>query len=254
VFYYAMEYLDGMPLDELIGRYGPMPESRAIHVLLQICGSLGEAHEIGLIHRDIKPANIMLNRRGGMFDVVKVLDFGLVKAIDAKRQVTMTADGAIAGTPQYMSPESIETPELVDARSDIYAIGAVGYFLLTGGPLFDGETVMEVCMKQVNFQPESISQRTGRSVCAELEAAIMQCLEKDRDRRPANVRQLADAISGAPAPPWTRTNASSWWSNVVDRGAATVASTDNNRGSGISNSFGSAEETMISDQTGKKTI
>jgi hypothetical protein len=126
VFYYAMEYLDGIDLQELVDDYGPQSEQRVIHILLQICGSLYEAHSEGLVHRDIKPANIMLSRRGGLPDVVKVPDFGLVKAIDDETQSSATAAGSLTGTPLYMSPEAIESPMSVDARSDIYAVGAVG--------------------------------------------------------------------------------------------------------------------------------
>lgn len=143
VFYYAMEYLDGIDLQVLVDRYGPQPEGRVIHVLKQICGSLYEAHSQGLVHRDIKPANVMLNRRGGEPDVIKVLDFGLVKALDDARQGRRTE--GMSGTPLYMSPEAIQTPDLVDARSDLYAVGAVGYFLLTGQPVFNAGSLVELC-------------------------------------------------------------------------------------------------------------
>ncbi|MCB1188769.1 serine/threonine protein kinase, partial [bacterium] len=131
VFYYAMEYLDGLTLQSLVERYGPQPEARVIRILTQICGSLFEAHSLGLVHRDIKPANIMINRRGGETDIVKVLDFGLVKALDEGKQAGVTGGNMMTGTPLYMSPEAIQTPQLVDPRTDIYAVGAVGYFLLT---------------------------------------------------------------------------------------------------------------------------
>ena len=139
VFYYAMEYLDGIDLQTLVERYGPQPVPRVIHILLQVCGSLYEAHSLGLVHRDIKPANIMLNRRGGEPDVVKVLDFGLVKAVDDQKQAGLTQQASLTGTPLYMSPEAIQLPNSVDARSDLYAVGAVGYFLLTGHPVFEAD-------------------------------------------------------------------------------------------------------------------
>ena len=125
-----MEFLDGLDLQELVDRYGPQPPKRVIYILRQICGSLYEAHSMGLVHRDIKPANIMLNRRGGEGDVVKVLDFGLVKAFEGEH--ADNRDHSMAGTPLYMSPEAIQMPGSVDACSDLYAVGAVGYFLLTG--------------------------------------------------------------------------------------------------------------------------
>ena len=139
VFYYAMEYLDGINLQSLVEQDGPQPEGRVASILRQVCASLYEAHSQGLVHRDIKPANLMLNRRGGEPDVVKVLDFGLVKALDDRQLV----GSEMSGTPLYMSPESIQTPELVDARSDLYALGAVGYFLLTGETAFHARTLAE---------------------------------------------------------------------------------------------------------------
>src|SRR5207253_10807598 len=136
VFYYAMELLEGMNLDEFVNRFGPLPEARLVYVLRQVCGSLAEAHAAGLVHRDIKPANIFLTRRGGLCDFVKVLDFGLVKALVGNEFANVTAADVVTGTPLYLSPEGINQPDHVDARSDVYAIGAVGYFLLTGTPVF----------------------------------------------------------------------------------------------------------------------
>ncbi len=130
LFYYAMEYLSGINLDHLVRQFGPQPEGRVIHILRQVCGSLAEAHRVGLIHRDIKPANILLTRRGGVCDTVKVLDFGLVKAAHAAPKGP--AEGAVVGTPHFMSPEAIQTPDVLDARSDLYSVGAVAYWLLTG--------------------------------------------------------------------------------------------------------------------------
>src|SRR5262249_11547791 len=140
VFYYAMEFLDGIDLDELVKKFGPLPERRAVGILQQICGSLAEAHDTGLIHRDIKPANIILTTRAGIADFVKVLDFGLVKVVDAEEHAKLTQANVTLGTPYYMSPEAVERPDHVTALSDIYAIGAVGYFLLAGAPVFTGKT------------------------------------------------------------------------------------------------------------------
>ncbi len=152
LFYYAMEYLSGIDLDQLVRRYGPQPEGRVIQILRQICGSLAEAHKIGLIHRDIKPANIVLTRRGGACDVVKVLDFGLVKAV-RPGPTEGAAEKTIVGTPHFMSPEAAAAPESVEARSDLYSVGAVGYWLLTGRTLFDTGDVAALLHQHVNAEP-----------------------------------------------------------------------------------------------------
>ena len=210
VFYYAMEFLDGIDLQALVEKYGPQPEGRVIRILRQICGSLYEAHSLGLVHRDIKPANVMLNRRGGESDVVKVLDFGLVKALDDAKAAGQT--GGLAGTPLYMPPEAIQTPDLVDARSDLYAVGAVGYFLLTGQPVFNATSLVELCQQQVATAPVPPSQRLGRHVSPELEGALLACLEKSRAKRPQTARDLAISLNRAPtAGTWTMDDADVWW-------------------------------------------
>src|SRR5262245_30831469 len=205
-----MEYLDGIDLQALVERYGAQPEGRVIRILKQICGSLYEAHSLGLVHRDIKPANIMLNRRGGEPDVVKVLDFGLVKAIDDEKQARQS--GGLAGTPLYMSPEAIQTPDLVDARSDLYAVGAVGYYLLTGQPVFNASSLVELCQQHITGVPESPSRRVGHPITAELESAILACLEKSRAKRPQTARDLATMLDrAATAGSWTLDDAEAWW-------------------------------------------
>src|SRR5262249_43980569 len=211
-----MEFLDGINLEDLVVKYGPQPEGRVISILQQVCGSLAEAHGIGLIQRDIKPANIILNRRGGQYDVVKVLDFGLVKSLkDDDSEASLTAAGSLAGTPLYISPEAIEQPDTVDARGDIYAIGAVGYFLLTGTALFRGATLVEICLHHLKTQPEPPSQRLGRPVSERLEALILKCLAKDPQARPQVALELADALAGCEsATEWTREAAEAWWANV----------------------------------------
>jgi serine/threonine protein kinase len=212
VFYYAMEYLDGIDLQTLVERYGPQPVPRTIHILTQICGSLYEAHSQGMVHRDIKPANIMLTRRGGEPDVAKVLDFGLVKAVDDEKRAGMTQQNALTGTPLYMSPEAIEMPGLVDHRSDIYAVGAVGYFLLTGQPVFEAENVLALCDMHVSKPPVPPSERARISVPAELEAAILACLEKQKAKRPQTARELAVRIlKCAEAAAWNVDEADAWW-------------------------------------------
>lgn len=212
VFYYAMEYLDGIDLQSLVERYGPQPVPRVIHILDQICGSLYEAHSLGLVHRDIKPANIMLNRRGGQPDVVKVLDFGLVKAVDDQRQAGLTQQSSLTGTPLYMSPEAIQMPRTVDARSDLYAVGAVGYFLLTGQPVFDADNIVDLCQKHVAASPIPPSERTPTTIPAQLESAILACLDKSRAKRPQTARDLALLIARcSEATQWSIEDADAWW-------------------------------------------
>jgi serine/threonine protein kinase len=205
-----MEYLDGINLEALVERYGPLPEGRVIHILNGVCSSLAEAHALGLVHRDIKAANVMLNRRGGAADVVKVLDFGLVKALD-ETKITVQS-GVMAGTPLYMSPEAIQAPNNVDARSDVYSIGALGYFLLTGKPVFDASTLLEVCNDHVNTIPEPPSLRLRKSVSPELEGALMACLAKSRENRPQSASDLVELINRAPtAGSWSVRDADAWW-------------------------------------------
>jgi eukaryotic-like serine/threonine-protein kinase len=212
IFYYAMEYLEGTNLDDLVARFGPLPEARIVFLLRQICGSLSEAHTGGLVHRDIKPANIFLTRRGGLHDFVKVLDFGLVKVQEGGDDTHLTSPNAVTGTPLYMAPEAVNQPERVDARSDVYAIGAVGYFLLTGSPVFTGASVMEICLKHVQAAPESPSARAGKAVHPQLESLILRCLMKSQSDRPADaaalLRELEACFVGGR---WTREEAAVWW-------------------------------------------
>ncbi len=212
VFYYAMEYLDGIDLQNLVNDYGPQSEARVIHILLQVCGSLYEAHSQGLVHRDIKPANVMLNRRGCEPDVVKVLDFGLVKAVNSSGDPRQGASGSLAGTPLYMSPESIQAPMSVDARSDIYAVGAVGYFLLTGHPVFEATSFAQLCHKHIDESPVPPSKRGGTKVSSQLEDALMSCLEKSRAKRPQTARDLSLLLAACPAAgQWSISLGDRWW-------------------------------------------
>jgi hypothetical protein len=212
VFYYAMEYLDGIDLQELVEQDGSQPGGRVISILLQVCGSLYEAHSQGLVHRDIKPANIMLSRRGGEPDVVKVLDFGLVKALDEQERAGASTGGGLTGTPLYMSPEAIQTPLSVDGRSDLYGVGAVGYFLLTGKPVFDAESIVDLCQKHVDELPTPPSKRLGQAVSGELEHALLSCLEKSRAKRPQTARDLAQLLKKCPeAAAWSGEEADAWW-------------------------------------------
>jgi serine/threonine-protein kinase len=216
IFYYAMEYLDGASLADVIDASGPMPPGRVIHILEQAAGALAEAHRVGLIHRDIKPANIFLTEQGGVPDVAKVLDFGLVKQVGAADAHESTlprislAD-SITGTPLYMAPESITTPDKVDARTDLYALGAVGYFLLTGRHVFTGRTALEVCGHHLLSEPTPPSVRLGARVPADLEALILSCLAKDPADRPADARALQTALRACrDAGAWSEEDARAW--------------------------------------------
>jgi serine/threonine protein kinase len=226
LFYYAMEYLDGMNLDELIRAFGPTPEARGAFILRQVCGALAEAHAQGVVHRDIKPANIFLTTRGGMRDFVKVLDFGLVKALEDKNQANLTSTDAITGTPLYISPEAVQHPEQVDARSDVYGIGAVAYFLLTGRPPFEGSTVMEICLHHVRSTPVPPSQKSGRRISTDLEALILRCLAKNRDDRPANAGALLEALDKCQIEGvWTSQTAALWWKTHIETPGKAASST-----------------------------
>ena len=212
IFYYAMEYLDGLTIDRLVKQYGAQPEGRVIAILRQVCGSLAEAHAIGLVHRDIKPANVFLTQRGGVPDFVKVLDFGLVKVRDVPGGAELTMAEATLGTPLYMSPEAVEHANDVDARSDLYSLGAVGYFLVTGEALFDCLTLGEVLMHQVKDLPVRPSERLGKPVSPDLEELLMRCLAKNPASRPANARELDEALARCRnAADWTREQADEWW-------------------------------------------
>lgn len=212
VFYYAMEYLEGISLDELVKRHGPQSEGRVIHLLLQVCHSLAEAHAVGLVHRDIKPANIFLTRRGGVPDFVKVLDFGLVKAPVPAGTLAGPAEQDIMGTPLYLSPEAIEQPATVDARSDLYSVGAVGYYLLTGHPLFEGGGIEDILRHQVRTTPPIPSAVLGRTISADLELLVMRCLAKAPAERLPSATALAEALGRCrESSAWTELEALAWW-------------------------------------------
>ncbi|MBW2456909.1 MAG: serine/threonine protein kinase [Deltaproteobacteria bacterium] len=213
VFYYVMELLDGAALDDLVAIDGPLPPGRVVHILDQAAGALAEAHELGLIHRDIKPANIMVLEQGGAPDVAKVLDFGLVKDVKTDSDTLQTRTDVVTGTPQYLSPEAIEHPSQVDARSDLYALGAVGYFLLTGQHVFEEETVVAVCTAHLHKEPIPPAERLGREPIEGLDELLLQCLEKSPDRRPQTAGELQQALRAvATATPWSPSDGKAWWS------------------------------------------
>jgi len=215
LFYYAMEFLSGIDLDQLVRKFGPQPEGRVIYILRQVCGSLAEAHRTQLIHRDVKPANILLTRRAGLCDVVKVLDFGLVKARHLRAPDSASAN-AVVGTPHFIAPEAIETPDAIDARSDLYSLGAVGYWLLTGHTLFESTEVPILLDGHLKNMPVPPSQRLGRPVDPELEKLIMSCLAKQAAGRPSSAEVLDEALGGCPsALEWTSKTAAIWWDEHV---------------------------------------
>jgi serine/threonine-protein kinase len=216
VFYYAMEFLEGASLEEIVALDGAQPAGRVVHVLEQVAGALSEAHGIGLIHRDIKPANIFLCEQGGEPDVPKVLDFGLVKEVNAAGEVGLTQADAITGTPLYMSPESIQDPAAMDGRSDLYALGAVGYFLLTGDHVFEGRTLVEVCGHHLHSTPPPPAQRLGTPVPEDLQAVLLACLEKEPSKRPESAAVLREKLRSCQAfGQWDGEEARRWWRDAA---------------------------------------
>jgi tRNA A-37 threonylcarbamoyl transferase component Bud32 len=208
VFYYAMEYLDGLTLDELVAGDGPQPAARVVHVVRQVLGALAEAHGIGLVHRDVKPGNVILCERGGVPDVAKVVDFGLVK--DLEDEDGLSHEAALVGTPYYLAPEAIRSSS-ADQRSDLYAVGAVAYYLLTGQHLFEGRTVIEICSHHLHTAPVPPSERLGRVVPATLEAWVLACLAKDPAERPPTAALAMATLDRCAVSPWTDDEARSWW-------------------------------------------
>jgi serine/threonine-protein kinase len=208
-FYYVMEYLPGLDLDDLVTRYGPVPPARAVHFLRQLCGALQEAHAAGLVHRDIKPGNVLVCRHGGRHDVAKLLDFGLVQATGARGgdPSRLTATGAVVGTPAYMAPEQARGAEAADARSDLYSLGALGYFLLAGRPPFQGGTTLEVMLAHVQEPVPPLA-----NAPADLEAVLRRCLAKAPADRFPDAGSLDEALAGcACVGEWTEARARAWW-------------------------------------------
>ncbi len=219
-FYYVMELLDGFDLDELVTRFGPMPPERVVYLLRQVAESLAEAHEAGLIHRDVKPANLYACRYGREVDFMKVLDFGLVKTREPDGPVGSSRPGrqVAGGTPAFMSPEQVLGDEAIDARTDIYALGCVAYWLLTGQPVFTGTTPMDTMMKQVSVEPEPPSKRTAQPIPPVLEAIVMRCLAKESAHRPQSADELRELLEAVPLRDrWTEERAQDWWNSSAGK-------------------------------------
>ncbi len=213
-FYYVMELLKGLDLETLVQRFGPVPAARAVNLLRQVCHSLGEAHECGMIHRDIKPANIYVCRMGPDYDVVKVLDFGLVKTIGTPgpHSAELTAEGVATGTPAFMAPEMALGKTEIDGRVDIYGLGCVAYWLLTGERVFEGENAMATIVAHVHEDPVPPSQRTELLIPGSLEQAIMACLEKAPDARPQTAWELDSLLAACEKESaWSAAEARDWW-------------------------------------------
>jgi CHASE1-domain containing sensor protein len=225
VFYYAMELLQGINLLQLVTFDGPTTPGRAIHLMRQACGALAEAHAAGLIHRDIKPANLMVCVYGGIPDFLKVLDFGLVKDLGAAPiadhsaggqanpgDAALSQDGSLLGTPLYMAPEGMTDPGKIDVRADIFALGAVGYFLLTGASPFPGRTAIEVFQRERQGPPRPLAEAARHPVPPALEAAILACLSMKKEDRPPTAEALDEVLEKCcVSPAWTRENARTWW-------------------------------------------
>ncbi|PKN44137.1 MAG: serine/threonine protein kinase, partial [Deltaproteobacteria bacterium HGW-Deltaproteobacteria-20] len=215
-FFYVMELLDGIDLQRLVERFGPVEPERVIHLLCQACHSLHDAHVQGLVHRDVKPANLFACRNGFEYDFVKVLDFGLVKSSrqEDAGATKLSADGTIQGTPAYIAPEMILEKRQVDGRADLYSLGCVGYWLLTGKLVFEEDLPMRMVLAHAKHEPVVPSKRAGIDVPAELESIIMKCLSKDPEARPASAWELREMLQIAGrtlARPWTQERARRWW-------------------------------------------
>ncbi len=214
-FYYVMELLRGLDMDALVKRFGPLPPARSIYLLEQICDSLGEAHENGLIHRDVKPANVYVCRYGRQVDWVKVLDFGLVKLHhhDGSEDVKLTAEFSAGGTPAFIAPEQVAGEE-VDGRADIYSLGCVAFWMLTATHVFEGSSGLQTMVKHVRERPPAPSSRTEQSIPPALDQIVLKCLEKDPSRRPQTVDALADMLAACDgAAEWTQHSAARWWTD-----------------------------------------
>jgi eukaryotic-like serine/threonine-protein kinase len=210
--YYVMELLDGISLQTLVTTFGSLPPSRVVAILRQACRSLEEAHAKKIVHRDLKPSNLMICQVAQVYDFVKVLDFGLAKPFGrATEAANLTVEGMTVGTPEYMAPEVARASRRVDARADLYAIGCVAYFLLTGTLVFPDANPVSVALKHLNTPPDPPSRRLNQSLPGDLERVIMRCLEKDPTARPGSAQELERLLGACAIPPWTEEDAAAWW-------------------------------------------
>jgi len=215
-FYYVMEYLPGMSLAELVQKHGPLPPERVIYLLLQVCDALREAHQAGLVHRDVKPENIVITQRGGVYDVAKILDFGLVEPITDNRNPALTTQGFITGSPLFLSPEQAAGLAVGDPRSDIYSLGAVAYYTLTGRPPFLRDSLVELLDAHTREKPVSPSEHNS-DVPRDLEQVIQKCLAKEPANRFQNMSELTHGLSECEATGhWSRAQAAQWWQKPED--------------------------------------
>jgi serine/threonine-protein kinase len=220
--YYAMEYLDGINLQDLVRRFGPQPEGRIIAILVQVCGALKEAHGRNLIHRDIKPANIILCERGGVSDVAKVVDFGLVK--DVTRDIELTGEQQVLGTPLYLAPEMVTDANAASVAGDIYAVGCVAYYMLAGRPPFDAKSPMEIAIQHVTKPVPLLSELPAVRVSKELEAVVLACLAKAPADRPASAAALIEQFERVPTQgDWSTSEAENWWRDFRAKATEVVA-------------------------------
>ncbi len=213
-FYYVMELLEGMDLRTLVERTGPVPSARVVHFLRQACASLADAHQCGLIHRDVKPANLYLCRRGLQYDFVKVLDFGLVKgAPEGMDTGQLTMEGTTSGTPAFMAPEMSLATGPIDARVDLYALGCVAYWLLTGRLVFEGPNALAILVQHAKEEPVPPSKVVELPVNPDLDALVMQLLRKDPAQRPPDAVELDRRLAAIEAKhgAWTQEQAERWW-------------------------------------------
>ncbi len=216
-FYYAMEYLSGITVGELLAREGKVPLARTLYILRQLLGSLEEAHGVGLIHRDVKPANVMINHRGGRFDVVKVLDFGLAKEIDPGPESDITERGLVGGTALYIAPERLAESGRPDGRSDLYAVGVMAFLMLTGREPYGGETPVEICAATIGSPVPRVSDDWGE-VPPRVDGLVFDCMAKDPKDRPASAAKLEALLAGIQADhPWSQEEAVAWWEKAEAR-------------------------------------
>jgi serine/threonine-protein kinase len=213
-FYYAMEYLNGLNLEELVAKFGPILPERSVYILTQMCLALEEAHADGLVHRDIKPANIFICKKGLRYDFVKVLDFGLVRnsGFDSQKETRLTQDGRIPGTPAYIAPEAITQQQRLDARADLYSLGCVAFWMLTGRLVFPGKDPLQMILDHLNRKPDPLSKQSELGIPPQFDELVRTCLAKDPNQRPQNAAEVREWLQKIPfSHPWNQARASSWW-------------------------------------------